>query len=188
MDLTTPGTLCTWVTSICPFVTGLFHLTCLRTSFLRLKNRPLYRPLSFICSSINERLRYSTSRALQIMNMGVPIPLQVSAFTFGCILRSGIARSDGRSIFNFWGTSILFSTVGCTILHSYQQCWRRQWQPALVFLPGESHAQKSLVCYNPWGCKESDMTEWLTHQQCPRVSISPRSHHHLLHVHTLHTS
>ena len=35
------------------------------------------------------------------MNMGVQIPLQVSAFTFGYILRSGIARSDGRSIFNF---------------------------------------------------------------------------------------
>ena len=37
--------------------------------------------------------------------------------------------------------------------------WRRAWQPALVFLPGESHGQRSLVGYNPWGCKESDTTE-----------------------------
>ena len=28
-----------------------------------------------------------------------------------------------------------------------------------VFLPRESHGQRSLVGYNPWGCKESDMTE-----------------------------
>ena len=28
-----------------------------------------------------------------------------------------------------------------------------------VFLPGESHGQKGLAGYSPWGCKESDMTE-----------------------------
>ena len=28
-----------------------------------------------------------------------------------------------------------------------------------VFLPGESHGQRSLAGYSPWGCKESDMTE-----------------------------
>ena len=39
--------------------------------------------------------------------------------------------------------------------------WRRKWQPTPVFLPGESHGQRSLVCYSPWGRKESDMTEWL---------------------------
>ena len=31
-----------------------------------------------------------------------------------------------------------------------------------VFLPGESHGQRSLTGYNPWGCKELDMTERLT--------------------------
>ena len=30
-----------------------------------------------------------------------------------------------------------------------------------VFLPGKSHEQRSLPIYSPWGCKESDMTEWL---------------------------
>ena len=29
----------------------------------------------------------------------------------------------------------------------------------LVFLPGESHGQRGLVGYGPWGCKESDTTE-----------------------------
>ena len=37
--------------------------------------------------------------------------------------------------------------------------WRRAWQPTPVFFPGESHGQRSLVGYSPWGCKESDMTE-----------------------------
>ena len=36
---------------------------------------------------------------------------------------------------------------------------RRKREPALVFLPGEFHGQRSLVGYSPWGCKESDMTE-----------------------------
>ena len=30
-------------------------------------------------------------------------------------------------------------------------------------LAWESHGQRSLVGYSPWGCKESDMTEQLTH-------------------------
>ena len=27
--------------------------------------------------------------------------------------------------------------------------WRRAWQPTPVFLPGESHGQRSLVSYGP---------------------------------------
>ena len=37
--------------------------------------------------------------------------------------------------------------------------WWGKWQPTPVFLPGESHAQRSLVGYSPWGCKELDITE-----------------------------
>ena len=40
--------------------------------------------------------------------------------------------------------------------------WRRSWQPILVLLPGESHGQRSLAGYSPWGCKGSDTTEPLT--------------------------
>ena len=38
-----------------------------------------------------------------------------------------------------------------------------KWQPSLVFLAGESHGQRSLVGYSPWGLKESDTTKRLTH-------------------------
>ena len=37
--------------------------------------------------------------------------------------------------------------------------WKRKWQPTPVFLSGESHGQRSLVGYSPWGHKEPDMTE-----------------------------
>ena len=38
---------------------------------------------------------------------------------------------------------------------------RRNCQPTPVFLPGESHGQRSLAGYSPWGLKESDRTEQL---------------------------
>ena len=41
--------------------------------------------------------------------------------------------------------------------------WRREWQPAPVFLPGESQGQRRLVGYSPWAPKESDMTEVTAH-------------------------
>ena len=34
-----------------------------------------------------------------------------------------------------------------------------------------SHGEWCLAGYNPWGCKESDMTEWLSIVQASRVSI-----------------
>ena len=37
--------------------------------------------------------------------------------------------------------------------------WRRKWQPTQVFLPEESHEQRSLVGYSQWGHKELGTTE-----------------------------
>ena len=41
--------------------------------------------------------------------------------------------------------------------------WRSAWQPTPVFLPGESHGQRSLEGHRAWGYKESDMTEVTEH-------------------------
>ena len=49
--------------------------------------------------------------------------------------------------------------------------WRRKWQPTPIFLPGKSHAQRSLVGYGPWGCKEFYTTE-----QRNNNSMTPLSH------------
>ena len=35
------------------------------------------------------------------------------------------------------------------IMASSPMPWRRAWQPTTVFLPGESHGQRSLVGYSP---------------------------------------
>ena len=43
--------------------------------------------------------------------------------------------------------------------------WRRKWQPISVFLPGESYGHNGLSGYNPWGCRESDMTWWLNNNK-----------------------
>jgi len=49
-----------------------------------------------------------------------------------------------------WATSLsLF-----TFMH-----WRRKWQPAPVFLPGESQGRRSLMGCRLWGRTESDTTE-----------------------------
>ena len=42
-----------------------------------------------------------------------------------------------------------------------EYCWRRQWHPTPVLLPGKSHGWRSLVGYSPWGPEELDMTERL---------------------------
>ena len=42
--------------------------------------------------------------------------------------------------------------------------WRRKWQPTPLFLPGESHGQRSLAGYSPWGHKEQDTTEVTEHE------------------------
>ena len=52
--------------------------------------------------------------------------------------------------------------------------WRRKWLSSLVFLPGESHGQRSLVGYSPWGLKELDTTEH-THLRRCCASTLPRA-------------
>ena len=42
--------------------------------------------------------------------------------------------------------------------------WWKAWHLTPVFLPGESHGQRSLVGYSPWGHKELDTTERLNTQ------------------------
>ena len=41
----------------------------------------------------------------------------------------------------------------------YKIPWRRSWQSTPIFLPGESHGQRSLVSYSSRDCKELEMTE-----------------------------
>ena len=61
----------------------------------------------------------------------------------------GLQSMGSRRVGHDWATSLsLF-----TFMH-----WRRKWQPTPVFLPGESHGQRSLMGCSPWGREESDTT------------------------------
>ena len=73
--------------------------------------------------------------------------------------------------------------------------WRRQWQPTPVFLPGKFHGQRSLVGYSLCGCKELDMTKWLTLSLSPiyisfadTASDSPQEYHFVMlsHINSCH--
>ena len=50
--------------------------------------------------------------------------------------------------------------------------WRGKWLPTPVFLPGESHGQRSLEGYRPWDCKESDATESLSTNEPQEVPVA----------------
>ena len=51
--------------------------------------------------------------------------------------------------------------------------WRREWQPAPVFLPGESHGRRSLAGCSPRGRTDSDMSSrWSCRAPGPGSSSS----------------
>ncbi len=76
-----------------------------------------------------------------------PTPLPATGFPGGSVVKTLLAMQEPQAM--------RVRSLGWKI-H-----WRRKWQPTPVFLPGESHGQRSLVGYSPWGHKELDMTERL---------------------------
>ena len=56
------------------------------------------------------------------------------------------------------GFSFFFKINMCCAMLN---CWRRQWHPTPVLLPGKSHGWRSLEGCSPWGPWGSDMTEQL---------------------------
>ena len=57
-----------------------------------------------------------------------------------------------------WWLSSKESTCQCRKHWVGKIPWRREWQPTPVFLPGESHGQRSLASYGPWGGRQLDTT------------------------------
>ena len=51
-----------------------------------------------------------------------------------------------KTLFNFFKTHIPLSIGSVIYLETFKALgWRRKWQPIPVFLPGESHGQRSLT-------------------------------------------
>ena len=75
--------------------------------------------------------------------------------------------------------SLVVQTVKKSLTMQETWVWSLGWEdpqekgmvPTPVFLPGESHGQRRLAGYGPWGLKESDTTEW---QSLSRFHFQPR--------------
>jgi len=96
--------------------------------------------------------------------MGPDMMILVCVFLFVCFLffwmlsfkpgfHSPLSPSSKGSL-----VPLHFLPLECIIWY----LWSRKWKPSLVFLPGKSYRQRSLVGYRPWSCKESDTTEQLS--------------------------
>ena len=62
-----------------------------------------------------------------------------------------------------WGRKESDMTERLHFIHFILYHWRRNWQATPVFLPGESHGQRSLAGHGPRGHRESDRTEGTEH-------------------------
>ena len=49
--------------------------------------------------------------------------------------------------------------------------WRKAWQPTPILLTGESHGQRNLAGYRPWGHKQLDTTEAIEHARTNRYRV-----------------
>ena len=70
----------------------------------------------------------------------------------------------------------LLANAGNVVRHGFDPWvrkipWKRAWQPAPVFLPGESHGQMSLSGCIPQGHRELDTTEEIAHMQPVREKV-----------------
>ena len=58
--------------------------------------------------------------------------------------------------------SVYYNFSRCILGFILYLCWSKKWHLTPVFLPGESHGQRNLAGYSPWGHQEMDMTEHLS--------------------------
>ena len=65
----------------------------------------------------------------------------------------GLGGSDGKNLPAIQETQVQSLSWG--------DPWRREWLPTPVYLTGESHGQRSLVGYSPWGSQRVGH-DWVT--------------------------
>ena len=130
-----------WAAS-CPSKARCLHVACVLTprarmwSFLiehiLIQTLVLPEAASPPASSLLPSSRPTPHLALTRHNLEIKSPLHGSQEPTCC------CRRHGRRGFDPWVGKIP---------------WRRKWHPTPVSLPAESHGQRNLAGYGPWGCR-----------------------------------
>ena len=130
-------------------------------------------------------LHYSTQfkkKCLLRVYSTIHLPIFIPNFIFSCLVSCLSSFFPVYKYFNFYTVhcnclsvntnASLWAPLAALALKNLPECrrqrygfdpwvgkipWRRAWQPTPVFLPGESHGQRSWQA--PWGYKESGTTE-----------------------------
>ena len=91
--------------------------------------------------------------------------------TFGKVWRHFLSRLGCRRARTC--VCVCVCVCVCDVLPAFSEWQQRKWQSTLVFLPGKSHGQRSLVGYSPWGLEKPDKTERLTLSQAEYLAALP---------------
>ena len=85
---------------------------------------------------------------------------KMKIMAFGPITWCQIDGETMETVTDFiWGGSRIATDSDCSHEIKMLAPWKQSYdQPTPVLLPDESHGQRSLVGYSPWGHKELDMT------------------------------
>ena len=96
---------------------------------------------------------------------GKGYPFQYSGLknSMDCIVHEVTKSRKQLSNFHFQRAQLVKNPSAVQETWVRSLCWEdpleEAWQPSPVFLPGESHGQRSLAGCSLWGCKESDIAQ-----------------------------
>ena len=163
-----------------PRVTSLPHLSYLQPhEFLSNSGSSSTSPGSHICLSfpLCSQLHLLLYKIFTLQRMEFCEPALCSdLFPWPCLIWSHKHLKDGNSMSH---SSLQLHNLTQWVMHSgssdskesacqfrrwrfgpwiWKIPWRRKWLPTPVFLPGESHGQRSLVATIHGGLKESEIT------------------------------
>ena len=120
------------------------------------ERRPVLMQPTFLCFTVEELKPGSRSRFSQPDEILTPLVLHQHSEG-----SSSSPRASVRAWFPLIRKALLQPTKSplqkCLLSNIYVPTFfpqRKAWQPTPLFLSGESHGQRSLVGYSPYGCKE----------------------------------
>ena len=121
-------------------------------------------PEGLACTQVSSWLHRD---GLSLKGKGERMPVLTE---FALEFNRGIFHPEQGELSSLITTSLVAQTIKNLPAMRETQVWSLGLEDSLEkgmathssILPEESHGQRSLAGYSPWGCKELDTTEWLT--------------------------